>query len=87
MVRIYTSDNCSPCREVKEAIQKQKLDVEFVDIETDEGFALFTQEVLQNSDGAIPSAYKEGKQCRLLRGEDDTIIIECPDDPPASDQG
>jgi len=62
-------------------------DIELIDIETDNGFEKFKAEVLEHGDGAVPSAYKDGKQCRIAISEDETLVFECPtDDHPSSVQ-
>lgn len=89
-ITIYTSEHCRPCREVEELIKEGRFDgeVELVDIETDEGFERFRKEVLEISDGAVPSAYKEGQRCKIQITEDRNLIFECPTDaPPSSDEG
>jgi len=85
VIRVYTAEHCAPCvalgRELKEQIKQGKIqeDIEFIDIETDEGFEMFKKEVLSKNDGAVPSAYREGKQCKIGYDEDHTIVIECPE--------
>ncbi len=87
-IRVYTSENCAPCGKVKQLIQDGKFqgEIELVDIETDEGFLKFKEEVLSLGDGAVPSAYKEGKKCIISITEDDSLLFNCPTDPPASEQ-
>lgn len=86
-VRIYTSKNCVPCHEVTKLIKEGKFsgesEVELVDIETDEGFDLFRKEVLDFGDGAVPTAYLEGKKC-LITVEEDQVFINCSKDAPPS---
>ena len=88
-VRIYTAKHCTPCHEIAELIKKGRAteDVELIDIETDEGFARFTQEVLEHGEGAVPSAYRDGERCAILIDEvTKDLLIECPrDGPPASE--
>lgn len=88
-VIVYTSEHCQPCKIVTDLISQGRFtgekEIELVDIETDEGFARFSEEILKHNDGAVPSAYKEGKQC-LIRLNEDVVEFECPiDAPPASD--
>lgn len=88
---LYTAHSCQPCETLDDLIQRGKLppDVEVVDIETDDGFTRFSQEILAHGDSAIPSAYQDGKQCEILIDEDtENIVIRCPPDtPPASPEG
>lgn len=79
-IRVYTSKNCPPCKEVDRLIKEGRFEgeIELVDIESDEGFAKFKQEVLDFGDGAVPSAYKEGKKCVISITEDDSLLFNCP---------
>ncbi|GAI19090.1 unnamed protein product [marine sediment metagenome] len=90
---VYTSKHCAPCKEIEERIKDRNFDaggeeVEVVDIETDEGFERFAEEVLTHGDGAAPSAYREGKRCVIGFDEDERLVIDCPttDDPPSAGQ-
>jgi len=88
-VRVYTGKHCQPCHPIEEMIKQGKVseDVELIDIETDEGFLKFKEEVLDKGDGAVPSAYKDGQQCKIGCDETGNILIfECPmtDDHPSS---
>lgn len=93
-IRIYTAKHCPPCHQIEEFIKQGKFtgenEIEIIDIETDEGFEKFRKEVLQFGDGAVPSAYKDGKKC-LIRVDEETnnILLECPTTvaPPLSEQG
>ena len=59
--------------------------IEVIDIETDEGFLKFKQEVLDHTDGAVPSAYREGKKCIIGFDEEGGLLLDCPaDDEPSS---
>jgi len=92
-VRIYTARHCTPCHHIEDLIKEGKIseDVELIDIETDEGFLKFKEEVLDSDDGRVPSAYKEGQQCRIGLDEQDTLVFDCPTNetpievPPASE--
>lgn len=79
MITVFTATDCEPCQAVKEFIKEGKVDpndIELIDIETDEGFAKFTEVVLSKGDGAVPSAYKNGKECRIVV-EDDVLKFIC----------
>lgn len=83
----YTSKNseCEPCKEINELIDQGKFQspdgqLDLVDITTDEGFARFNKEVLSKDDGAVPSAYKDGKRCMIMI-EDGVVQFECPPAP------
>lgn len=85
MIRIYTAKHCQPCHEIEDLIKEGKFsgetEVEVIDIETDDGFLRFKEEVLQFSDGAVPSAYKNGKKCLIHIDEEKTnIVLSCPTD-------
>ena len=81
-ITIFTSKNCPPCQELEEKLEESNLqdEVELVDIETDEGFLKFKEEVIDHRDGAVPTAYKDGKQCIIGYDEDDKLVLECPTD-------
>lgn len=91
----YTAKDsgCKPCEEIGKLIEAGKFqspdgEVDFVDIMTDEGFQQFNDLVLSKQDGAVPSAYLDGKQCKISvenRGEDKIVYFECPNtDQPSS---
>ena len=92
-IRIYTAKHCVPCKEVEDLIKADRFQgkVKLIDIETDEGFEKFRKEVLDFGDGAVPSAYKDGKKCLIhIDEESNSLILECPttaDDLPSSGQG
>lgn len=79
-IRVYTAKHCDPCHKIEDLIREGRIseDVELVDIETDEGFLKFKEEVLNSDNGAVPSAYKEGQQCKIGFGEDNSLVFECP---------
>ena len=81
-IKIFTSKNCPPCQELEEKLKEANLqdEVELVDIETDEGFLQFKEEVIDHRDGGIPSAYKDGKQCKIGYDENDKLVLDCPTD-------
>jgi predicted thioredoxin/glutaredoxin len=86
-IRIYTSKNCVPCKEVEDKLKSSELgeDVEVIDIETDDGFEKFKHDVLDHSDGAVPSAFKDGQRCEIGFDDNGDIVLDCPtEDPDAS---
>lgn len=78
-IKVYHSSNCPPCEQIKKIIEEKHPEISLVDIDTDEGFQEFFELVLAKKDGAVPSAFKEGEQCKILVSEDD-ISISCPSD-------
>jgi len=84
----YTAKNsgCQPCEELGKLIEEGKFanldgEVDFVDIMTDEGFKRFSDEVLSKDDGAVPSAYINGKKCQIFvqgEGEGKIVYFDCP---------
>lgn len=90
-IRVYISKNCQPCHDIEKFVKQGRFagetEVELIDIETDEGFLKFKEEVLDFRDGAVPSAYREGRKCVISITEDDSLLFNCPTDPPASEQG
>jgi glutaredoxin len=79
-IRIYTAKHCIPCKEVEEKIKPlgETEQFEVIDIETDEGFEKFKKEVLDHSDGSVPSAYKDGQRCIIGFNDDGELILDCP---------
>lgn len=92
-IRIYTAKHCKPCLEIEQLIKEGKFageaKVELIDIETDEGFKKFKEEVLDFGDGAVPSAYRDGEKCLIrVDEENNSLLLECPTDHlPSSEQG
>ena len=75
--------------EIRPYLQADGGDIELVDIETNEGFEKFRKEVLDFSDGAVPSAYKDGEKCLIrIDKESNNLLLECPTTtaPPSSGQ-
>ena len=91
MIRVYIGSDCTPCQEVADLVKQGKTaePVELVDVETDEGFALFMAEIQGKEEGGVPSAYKAGKQCEIFMDEETRqLLFQCPpDDSPASPPG
>lgn len=88
-IKIFTGKHCGPCDDIMEILKSRGgvVDgehVEVVDIETDEGFKQFKEEVLEKGDGAVPSAYKEGKRCKILITEDNDLTLNCLGETPDS---
>lgn len=79
--RIYVSQHCQPCEEVKKALENSVPipDLKVIDIDTDEGFAEFAREILQKGDGAVPSAFHNGKECKIGFDQDGGLMLDCPD--------
>ncbi len=76
-VKVYVSEECPVCEGLKDqlaALAGTNPDVEVVSIDSDVGFDQFV------GDGAdaVPTAYCEGKPCKILRGEE-KIAIKCGD--------
>jgi len=73
-VKLYTAKHCAPCHAAIDALAKQGNtidgeEVRIVDVETDEGFKEFEEEVLSKlPDGGeigVPLALKDGQYCRI----------------------
>lgn len=79
-IKLYIAKHCPPCQEVKELIKAGKFfsdeELKVIDVETDEGFAEFSHEVLDYGDSEVPSAYREGTKCRILIA-DDGLMFDC----------
>jgi glutaredoxin len=83
-IKIYTAEHCDPCHRVENLLEKQNNnidgeDVKIIDVETDEGFQEFKEEILSKGDAAVPSAYKDGEKC-LIKIEDDVLHLICDSD-------
>ena len=83
-VTFFTAGHCTPCEEIKDMLGKGQFlvdgeegELDVIDIETEEGF-----EEAQNHDlSAVPSAFHEGKQCKVKIDEESrTVLIECDHD-------
>ena len=80
---VFVSPNCGPCQDVQELIQEGRVigapEVEIVDIETDEGFDRFVEQVLSKGEGAAPMAFRGEELCEILYDdENDTLQFRCP---------
>lgn len=73
-VKLYTAAHCAPCHMAVDALAKQGNviegeAVEVVDVETDEGFSEFNDNVLsklpEGEEIGVPLAFKDGQCCRL----------------------
>jgi glutaredoxin len=80
---LYISSSCKPCAEVKVALKDRLInrDLEVVDIDTDEGFESFYNDVLSKQDGKIPCAFKDNKPCLVGFDDEKILTIQCPTDP------
>jgi len=80
MITLYVSEHCSPCQQIKEIAKTLPGDqVRIVDIETEEGFNEFVKEVLDKGDGFVPTAFKDGQQCKISIKDEDTLEFDCPE--------
>ena len=85
VVYYTSSEGCTPCAEISKLVEEGKFscpdseEVDVVDINTDEGFDRFAKDVLSKSDGAVPTAYIDGKKCQIDATED-WVFINCPKD-------
>lgn len=80
----YTARNsgCKPCEDIGKLIDAGKFqtpdgEIDLVDIMTDEGFERFSKEILSKQDGAVPSAYADGKPCKIMV-DGDIVYFDCP---------
>ena len=80
-IKVYFSPSCAPCQEVVAKL-RDRSDVETVDVDTDEGFLEFSDVLLvhSESDGSIPSAFKDNQECEILV-DDKAVYFNCPGDP------
>ena len=83
-LQIFTAPGCGGCKEVKDAMDSGRLDVqgvdvkpeeiEVVDLSSDEGYAFIDTLGLGN----VPAAYYGGEKCELLV-DDETkrVTVKC----------
>lgn len=85
-VKVYTAAHCVPCHTAIDALKSQGNiidgeEVEVVDVETDEGFSEFHENVLSKTpkggEVGVPMAYKDGQCCRLDL-TDGKLSLSCP---------
>ena len=79
-VIVYVARDCGPCEQVTRLIQEGKAaeEVDLVDIESDEGFARFSSEVLSQGEAGVPCAYSGPKQCEILYDDEkDVVFFDC----------
>ena len=81
--KIYVSEHCGGCQEIKSALTKGNKgslppDVQVVSIDTDTGFKEFAKEVLDHGDGEVPSAYQDGKKCEIVYSANGSVKLKCP---------
>lgn len=75
--------DCQPCNEITKLVEEGKFhnsetdEVDLVDINTDEGFERFQQEVLSKHPGAVPTAYMDGIKCQITVVDGDLVQFEC----------
>ena len=76
-VKVFIAAGCGPCKELKEAIEAGRFnveDVDLIDVETKEGFPYIKKFGLTKA----PSAYLGKKECDLfINREDNSIFIDC----------
>ncbi|MDD5510673.1 MAG: hypothetical protein PHI12_07685 [Dehalococcoidales bacterium] len=81
MIKVYTAGHCTPCEEIKKALQEGNFTVDgkeetidVIDIETDEGFV----EAQKRELTAVPQAFRGAKECKIkIDDETKTVLIEC----------
>lgn len=84
-LKLYTSDLCEPCREVKEMVEKQGgiasgTEIDLVDVGTEEGFKDFAENILGKG-AVVPSIFKGNERCLLSVDEDSQELkVSCPSD-------
>lgn len=80
-IRLFVAEHCLPCESLKEMAQNGALgdDVEIIDIESEEGFNKFNEEILSEEDAEVPSIYSQGGKCEIKYDKDNNIVdIVCP---------
>ena len=86
-IQVFVSSHCGSCAEVRRILESGQFSqsdgqtVDLIDVDTEDGF-----DRMQKHGGveAVPSAFYEGKKCRILKAEEmDGLHIECGDSVPA----
>ena len=83
-IKIFTSSNCAPCQELKDYMERGRIqapeEIEIVEIDKSPiGYQQFLLEAVQDGQGVIPTAIRDGEKCQVLVDkENDSIIIQCP---------
>jgi len=74
-LKIFIAKHCLPCQQLKEIAENGGFgdDVEVIDVESEEGFPKVAEMELME----IPSAYEDGKKCRI-KYSGDNVEIKCP---------
>ena len=81
MITVYSAPNCPPCQEIEERIHDKQIGgrpVEVGDVETDDGFKQFTEQLTRSDCKTfnIPSVFVDDKECSLrINGED--LVLSC----------
>ena len=80
-IQVFVSSHCGSCAEVKRILESGQFSqsdgqtVDLIDVDTEEGF-----DRMQKHGGvvAVPSAFYEGKKCRILKADEmDGLHIDC----------
>lgn len=81
VVKVFVGEHCGPCSEVKQLLRDgrfegdigEDIQVDLVDIETEDGFKQLTDEV-----DKIPSAFYDGKSCKIsIDRELNAVYFSC----------
>lgn len=77
-VKVFVSNSCVPCEEVKQLVKDGRFnreEIDLIDLETEEGFPWIEKLGLKR----VPSAYIGKKSCKIeIDHEENTLIITCP---------
>ena len=77
-IKIFTAGHCEPCHEVTKLLKEGKfevdiddVDIDLIDIETDEGFP----QIAENDLNGVPAARFQGKECKIRIDHDIGILV------------
>jgi hypothetical protein len=81
VVKLYVTDECGPCADVKSAVEQNNYDIigvakgdklKIIDMTSDDGF------ILDEDLSTIPAATYKNRECKLFINEDTLkVTIDC----------
>lgn len=89
VIKVYVSEHCKPCHEITELLHSGRFEadigedvqVDLIDIETEEGFNRLTEERfnrLTDEITSIPAARYNGKKCSIsIDREFNAVYLSC----------
>ncbi len=84
-IKIFVASDCGPCQELKQSIERGELQasegIEVIEIDKNpDGYQQFLREAVQDGQGVVPTAMREGDKCQVLVDkETNRLTIQCPE--------